>query len=263
MAICLAETLIATSPSFDPVDLQRRFADWRENGTNSVTGKCFDIGLTTGEAITRFELTGAALSGSTAPETSGNGGIMRLAPVPVRYAFSSQEAVKAGRLQSRTTHGSALCLACSDILVGLLVSLLTKDGGEGTDSIIARRLPELTAAAEVEFDVILPDWWARPSEPPVREDVSSSGFVVHTLDAALWAVVSQETPRDALLAAVNLADDADTVGAVTGQILGAGYGVAGLPDEWVERLAWRGRLLELADTLASLALELNLPATRS
>jgi len=82
-----------------------------------------------------------------------------------------------------------------------------------------------------------------------RSAIRSSGYVIHTLESALWCVSETTTFRDAVLLAVNLGDDADTVGAVTGQIAGAAYGVSLIPEEWYARLAWNKRLAEAADQL--------------
>ena len=82
-----------------------------------------------------------------------------------------------------------------------------------------------------------------------RAAVRASGYVIHTLEAALWAVGETDSFEDALILAVNLGEDADTVGAVTGQLAGALYGVGGIPERWLQPLAWSGRLTSLADAL--------------
>ena len=84
-----------------------------------------------------------------------------------------------------------------------------------------------------------------------RETIRSSGYVVHTLEAALWSVARTGDFRNAILLAANLADDADTVAAVTGQLAGALYGLSGIPGRWLERVAWKDRLLESAQRLVS------------
>lgn len=82
-----------------------------------------------------------------------------------------------------------------------------------------------------------------------RSDIRSSGYVIHTLESALWCVSETTTFRDAVSLAVNLGADADTVGAVTGQIAGAAYGFSAIPDEWLTRLAWNEHLVEIAQRL--------------
>lgn len=93
-------------------------------------------------------------------------------------------------------------------------------------------------------------WRGRP-----RHEIRSSGYVVHTLEAAIWSVARTGDFRNAVLLAANLADDADTVAAVTGQLAGALYGLSGIPDDWLARVACKDRLLGAAQRLlpASLA----------
>jgi ADP-ribosyl-[dinitrogen reductase] hydrolase len=83
----------------------------------------------------------------------------------------------------------------------------------------------------------------------MRAEISSSGYVVHTLEAAIWCVDQSETFEEAVLMAANLADDADTVAAVTGQVAGALWGASGLPAHWRERIAWGNRIEDLARRL--------------
>jgi len=82
-----------------------------------------------------------------------------------------------------------------------------------------------------------------------RNEVSASGFYKDTLEAAMWAVANTSSFEDAVIQAVNLGDDADTVGAVTGQLAGAAYGENSIPERWLRRLAWRNELREMADML--------------
>ena len=81
------------------------------------------------------------------------------------------------------------------------------------------------------------------------KEIRSSGYVVHTLEAAIWSVARPGDFRNAVLLAANLADDADTVAAVTGQLAGVLYGLGGIPERWLERLAWKDRLIGTAQRL--------------
>jgi len=106
MALCLAESLIETG-GFDPVDQLDRYLRWYRDGHLSSTGSCFDIGNTVRQALLRFEITREPYCGSTHPRSAGNGSIMRLAPVPLFYALSPEEAIEKAGESSRTTHGAA------------------------------------------------------------------------------------------------------------------------------------------------------------
>jgi ADP-ribosyl-[dinitrogen reductase] hydrolase len=250
MALCLAESILENG-GFAPADVLARFLEWRESGTNSVTGECFDIGMTTGAALTRYQRTGNIAAGSTNDFSAGNGSIMRLAPVPVWFAGDIGCAVDAARTQSRTTHGARLCLVVSDIMTSVLVTLLCAPAGQARQSLVPG-LRRATDAAMVEWELepdTLPSWWRGEVDLPQRGSIKSSGFVLHTFEAAMWATLTTNSFEDALILAVNLADDADTVGAVTGQIAGALYGYDQIPNRWLETLAWRAKLEDVGRAL--------------
>ena len=110
MALCLADSLIANDGGLDPVDLAHRVVRWHEQGENSVTGKCFDIGLTTPAALQEFRRTGKPV-GDRSASAAGNGGIMRLAPAAIVASADAGEAAKLARAQSEVTHAAEECLA--------------------------------------------------------------------------------------------------------------------------------------------------------
>ena len=93
-------------------------------------------------------------------------------------------------------------------------------------------------------DVAAASWRTRS-----RAEIRSSGYAIHTLEAALWAVDQTDSFEAAVVLAVNLGDDADTVGAVTGQLAGALYGFSGIPPRWLQPLAWRQKIIGTADSL--------------
>jgi ADP-ribosyl-[dinitrogen reductase] hydrolase len=208
MALALAESLLACG-TLEPTDLMRRFVEWWRKGTYSCTGTCFDIGITTRAALARFEKTADPFSGSAGENQAGNGSLMRLDPVAL-FAYPDQEhAVELARRQSRTTHAAPQALdAC-----GYFAKLLTEAIRGAHKAVLTPRSWPGHPAVEA---VAQGSWRAKP-----RGEISSSGYVVSTLEAALWCVGQTESFEDALILAVNLADDADTVGAVTGQLAGA------------------------------------------
>ena len=229
MAMCLAESLVEKG-GFDPLDQMQRYVRWWRKGHWSSTGKCFDIGNTTAQSLGRFERTGDPFAGPTDPESAGNGSLMRLAPVPLRFANDAALAVQLSGESSRTTHGAAEAVDACRYFGALIVGAL-----RGVDK------EELLAPLYERLGV---EWNTAPLSPRIaaiangsfknkREvEIESSGYVVHTLEAALWAFYITRDFRDGALAAVNLGHDADTTGAVYGQLAGAYYGVAGIPDDW-------------------------------
>ena len=234
MALCLAESLLERG-RLDVHDLMVRFLRWRDEGHNSVTGVCFDIGNATDGALRSFRKTGEPLSGSTDPRTAGNGSLMRLSPVVIRWWRERSKATAAARLQSRTTHGAPQAVEACALFVELLIEAIA---GAPKETVLRGR--GWTGDALIA-DVAAGSWRAKE-----RDAISSSGYVLHTLEAALWCVDRSESIEDALILAANLADDADTVAAVTGQLAGALWGMSGAPAGWLDKLAWRDRLEALA-----------------
>ena len=135
MALCLAESLLDRH-DLDPRDLMERFCRWHEHGENSVTETCSDIGMTTEEALDSFRATGEPLSGSTDPDTAGNGSLMRLSPVAIRWWSDPAKAVEAARLQSRTTHGAVQAVDACALFAELLVEAIA---GQPKESVLRSR----------------------------------------------------------------------------------------------------------------------------
>lgn len=237
MALCLAESILACD-AIDPEDLMRRFVAWWQEGRNSVRGGCFDIGITTSAALRRFQETGGPIAGSADPRTAGNGSLMRLAPAAIRWCGQPAKAGEAARLQSRTTHGAPQAVDACGFFAGLLVEAIA---GEPKESLLS---PRAFDGHEAVAEIAAGSWRGKR-----RDEISSSGYVVHTLEAALWAIDGARSFEDALIAAVNLGGDADTVGAVTGQLAGTLWGASRIPADWLEKLAWRERIERLALSL--------------
>ncbi|MES2894994.1 MAG: ADP-ribosylglycohydrolase family protein [Pseudomonadota bacterium] len=237
MALCLAENLLAAG-EVAPRDLMGRFIGWWRRGRNSVTGSCFDIGNTTRAALERFERTDNPLAGDTSAPAAGNGSLMRLAPVALFYCDDRAAAGRAARLQSRTTHATPECLDACEAFALLLVDALQ---GAEKDSVLA---DQITGFSGQVGEIMAGRWRGKP-----RDGISSSGYVAHTLEAALWAVSQASSFEEAIVLAINLGDDADTVGAVTGQLAGALWGASAIPPRWLEQLAWRDRLEATARAL--------------
>jgi len=238
MALCLADSLLANGGALDPVDLALRFVRWWKEGENSVTGSCFDIGGATRAALAFFEDTGVP-RGSAHERSAGNGGIMRLAPVAVAARGEAEKASALARAQSEVTHAAPECLDAAEALAQILAAGVA---GEGLGALDAGARASLTAG---RVKAIAEGAFRGKSRAQIR----SSGYVVDTLEAALWAVSESKTFAEAVLKAVNLGDDADTVGAVAGQVAGAVWGLSGIPERWRRRLAWSDRLIETADAL--------------
>jgi ADP-ribosyl-[dinitrogen reductase] hydrolase len=226
LALCLADSLIACG-GLDQRDLMERFVRWWRDGENSPTGYCVDIGITTREALQRFLRTGNPIAGSIGPKTAGNGSIMRLAPVILRWHEQPDQAIAAARRQSVTTHRHPAAVEGCALLAEILVDAIAS--GDKLTTLRPRQSSEPAIATVAQGS-----WRAKD-----RGAISSTGYVAHMLEAALWCVDQADDYAEAVLLAANLADDADTVAAVTGQIAGALWGRRSIPAHWLDRLAWR------------------------
>lgn len=233
MALCLAESILK-SGGFDPKDQMERYLRWRDEGYLSVTGECFDIGMATDAALTHFFELGEPYAGSTDPRRAGNGSLMRLAPVPMRWRRDLAETIEFAALSSRTTHAAAEAIdACRfyAVLIASALNGMPKDKLLDPDAAHMALFEEAPLAPAVA-NIAKGSYYHR--KPP---QIRGSGYVVHTLEAALWALATTNDFRTGLLQVVNLGEDADTTGAVYGQLAGAIYGVEAIPEEWREQLA--------------------------
>ncbi|MHC4548617.1 MAG: ADP-ribosylglycohydrolase family protein [Planctomycetota bacterium] len=241
MALCLAESLLECQ-GFDPRDQMERYCRWWQEGHLSSTGECFDIGMTIRAALERFRQTGEPFSGATDPRTAGNGSLMRLAPVILYYAPDRQAALHYAAESSRTTHGCEEAVDACRLFAAMLIQALAGASKQAVlfESVAPDDPPLAPALAKIAQG-------AYRDKP--EAEIRGTGYVVQSLEAALWCFHTTDSFRDAILAAANLGDDADTTAAICGQIAGAHYGVAALPPKWREQLALRPRIEEMVDGL--------------
>lgn len=195
----------------------------------SSIGKCFDIGNTIRVALKTYKKTGNPYSGSTDPKSAGNGSLMRIAPVPLFYR-DIPKAIMAAEESSKTTHGAEEAIDACRYFVYLLSVALNEKSKENIltnisllpdNKSMTNKIKELAAGSYKEKRI---------------EEIKGSGYVVESLEAALWAFYYSKSFKDGMLIAVNLGDDADTTGAIYGQLAGAYYGKNEIPNEWIEGL---------------------------
>lgn len=237
MALAFADSLVEY-PSLDEADLMRRFVEWHEQGTYSCTGSCFDIGITTQQALSRWKKSGNPIAGSTDPQTAGNGSLMRLSPVAVRHWRNRSLMRDAAARQSRTTHGAAeavdACVAFAEMLADAIE-------GAKRSEVLRSRIEPYTGSIQA---IVAGSWRGKR-----RSDIRSTGYVAHSLEASIWSVGRTGSFSEAVLLAANLGEDADTTAAITGQLAGAINGASGIPDSWQSKVAWGPRIRTMADAL--------------
>ena len=233
MALCLAESLVETG-RFDAGDQLRRYVAWWRTGRLSSRDACFDIGTTVQQALERFDLTGSTIAESTDPSRAGYGSLMRLAPVPLFYAAHRAEAIARAGESSMTTHASPDARDACRLMAALIVGALQgRDKEELLRSTFFESFVESVIPLSPRIAEVAAGSFARKQPPAIR----GTGYVVESLEAALWAFAHSTSFRGGALLAVNLGDDADTTGAVFGQLAGTYYGVSAIPAEWRARLA--------------------------
>jgi ADP-ribosylglycohydrolase len=254
MALCLAESLIE-KVGFDPIDQLERYVRWYRTGYLSSNGRCFDIGITTSDALHRFERTHEPYPGPDAPHTAGSGSLMRLAPVPMLFARHPTLALEKCADSSRTTHAAQQAVdACRYYGAVLLGALL----GQPKEVLLSPPLTWefLDAGAMETLRGLDPgiaevaDGSFKNKQPPY---IQGSGYVVRGMEAALWAFHFSTSFREGALLSANLGDDADTTTAIYGQLAGAYYGEEGIPVEWRLKLALADGITSFADKLFALA----------
>lgn len=238
MALCIARSLVDRG-RFDPDDVARRFVGWYESGP-------FDVGMMTAEALsaiqrgTPWDEAGKQVW-ERKPEGSnaGNGSVMRCAPHAVAFADDRDALCRVSRDSSRITHADPRCTAGCALLNDVLRTLLC--GGEnplGRSLDAVDDLPaELREALEVVPDVI------------TDADLENTGYVVYTLQAGLYWGLTAPSAEEAIVSAVNMGGDTDTLGAVAGAVAGARFGATALPEQWVETLGVADELTGLATAL--------------
>lgn len=239
MALCLATSLIEQG-EFDVRDQMERYCRWADAGYLSSTGYCFDIGNTVASALRRYRCEGNPYAGSTDPNTAGNGCIMRLAPVAM-FFFPDFDTVERFAVDSsRTTHGAEECIDACRLFGKVIFRALL---GRSKEDVLLGDAGAFFSSERISAI-------ARGSyRAKLEEAIRGSGYVVESLEAALWSFARTDSFEAAILLAANLGDDADTTAAVCGQVAGAYYGERGIPPRWLERLALRAEITRLADAL--------------
>ncbi|MDP3819736.1 MAG: ADP-ribosylglycohydrolase family protein [Methylotenera sp.] len=241
MALCLATSLIECR-GFDAKDQMQRYLRWRDTGYLSSTGRCFDVGNATSLALSDFKQTGNPFSENPDPKKAGNGCLMRLAPVPLFFYPNRELTIEMSGESSRTTHAALECIEASQLFGAMLFMALDGANKEqilqnhGLDNVSSEKLQ--LVADGTYFN-------------KVEDQIKGSGYVVESLEAALWCFQQTDTFEAAILKATNLGDDADTTAAICGQVAGAYYGESAIPQHWLNQLHMKNQIGELAEKLCN------------
>lgn len=224
MTLCLVDSL-NSGLSYD--DIAAKFLDWADVGYMTPYGGMFDIGRTTLAAIRRFAGGTSPLEcGGSSEYDNGNGSLMRILPLAFyTFGMKKQERFEIVHNISRLTHSHERTLIACGIYVQLACELLK---GYSKEKAYHRMIDECKIVYKDEYELV---HFQRVMGGEIQKlneaEISSSGYVVDTLEAALWCLLTTDNFSDCILKAVNLGDDTDTVGAVAGGLAGIVYGYHG------------------------------------
>ncbi|MFJ7471235.1 ADP-ribosylglycohydrolase family protein [Peribacillus frigoritolerans] len=253
LTLCLIENLIEKG---DSAELMQKFVQYMESGYWTPHHEMFDIGRTTSEAIIKFRNgTPAPECGGDAMFDNGNGALMRIAPVAfiLFNSFNFIEKTQTIKKYTEVTHAHPRSVVGSIIYVEFLLRLYYNNSPE-----VSKR--EIKELFDENFDkdhiyqkelqaysrIFEEDFFSLP-----QEEILSDGYVVHTLEAAIWCLGNSGSFSEAVLKAVNLGDDTDTVGAITGTMAGMYYKMDDIPKEWLEKIARKEDIGDLIEKFHS------------
>lgn len=241
LTFCLAESLC---DGFDTNDIGMKFIEFVEDSYWTPYGNVFDIGNITLAAINKIkEGTLAEMAGGTDIMSNGNGALMRILPLAFFLENYDEDKFDVIHRVATITHGHIISkIACSiyiEMAMNLLKGLNLKESYHKMQKSINEYYEKIDKDALKVFHKILVQNIASLKE----KDIKSDSYVVNTLEAALWSFLNSRNYSQAVLTAVNLGDDTDTVGGIVGSLAGIFYGIDNIPKEWVELIP-RGEDIE-------------------
>jgi ADP-ribosyl-[dinitrogen reductase] hydrolase len=246
MALAIADSIVEKG-SFNPADIQQKFWDWKTKGEYCTRLEIFDIGHTTLQAIDYYHDTGMVYAGCTSEFSSGNGGIMRLAPIAIRYQYDTPFNLrKFARLSSSLTHASFECLACAELLANCIFRALQPESTKEYVLSPTKPLEEFDAQTFPYVGYLYNGKLDSFNTP-------SNGYVTTTLGFALYCFANTNSFAECVAMAASAGGDSDTNAAVAGQIAGAFYGLDEIPKQLVDKLYWKYHIIAFGEALHNLA----------
>lgn len=239
MALAIAESINALG-RVDPGDIARRFVAWLHTQPKDI-GNITRTALRYHEQGVAWDEVGPRVCREMAGRCAGNGSVMRCAPVALFHAHRPDALVRDSMVTSVLTHADELAV-WSTVAINLLIVELLAGRREGA---IER------VAGAIEPPLVCETLLAAPRQ--ARREVRSGGYVLETLGAAIWALQNHAGFEEVVVAAINLGDDADTVGAVAGALAGAREGLGAVPERWLRQLRDADHLIDLGSALYRLA----------
>ncbi|MBQ7453585.1 MAG: ADP-ribosylglycohydrolase family protein [Selenomonadaceae bacterium] len=245
---------IARLKKIDYADIMKNFLRWYERGDFTATGTRFDIGNTTRSAIVRYsrKLLPPTKCGAIEENSNGNGSLMRILPATT-YLFFTRGKIAANELHiihefSALTHGHNISKISCGIYSLIAAQLFS---GKNISDAFALGINDAKKFYGMDepfanFSRLCDKNFAALPE----EKISASGYVLDTLEAALWCLLNTTDYKSLALKVVNLGEDTDTAAAVAGGLAGIVYGVEGIPSDWLDTLKRRDYLEKICDDFA-------------
>lgn len=245
MTIATVES-ISNLNDIDYDDIMRNFIRWYKGNEFTATDKCFDIGITCSSALSRFNGGNALECGLNDIRSNGNGSLMRMLPIAFYCYYkkmSNNDVYDIVKNISSLTHAHEISIMGCYIYTIYVMLLLNGYNKVKSYKLVKEMDYSMFSNETVEiYDRIL----KKDIFKLKVKDIKSSGYVVDTLEAALWTILNTKTFSSSILTAVNLGDDTDTIGAITGSIAGIIYDSNSIPKTWINNLKKREYLIELS-----------------
>jgi ADP-ribosylglycohydrolase len=252
LTLCLANEL---TKGYDLEKIGQSFVKWNKYGHWTAHGRLFDIGGTTRHSLARLmKGESARFSGNIFEEDNGNGSLMRI--LPLAFYLENENDIQKLYLTvkevSAITHGHLRSVFACFIYVIFAIQLLK--GKNKREAYTDTQKTALEYAIDQGFNpkeielfnrVLINDVSTYP-----EDEIKSGGYVLHSLEASLWCFLNSESYSEAVLKAVNLGEDTDTTGAITGGIAGIYYGYENIPEEWISELVRKDDIEALCEKLA-------------
>ncbi len=256
MSLCLVDSL---TQGLNYYDIMKKFLDWYTEGEYTPHGEAFDIGAATKKAILRFSEGIHPLSCGGAQEMdNGNGSLMRILPILFYLRTHYGDALKKNdevytiiHNVSRLTHAHPRTLIACGIYLNIAALIAQKlDMKEAVHTGVQHAFDYYSQRQEYEPEL---HHFARLNDIKFKDipetEIHSTGYVVHTLEASIWSLLNSSNYKDAVLKAVNLGHDTDTIATVAGGLAGLHYGADNIPKEWLDSIVRKDYIVELCHQL--------------
>jgi len=250
LTLCLLESL---SDGYDLDDQAEKFVDWLYNAYWTARNETFDVGNTTRDSISNLRDGVEPIeAGAGGERDNGNGSLMRILPLAFYLLDKDpKERLKLTEEVSSLTHSHPRSILGCYIYLDFALRLIAGKKIKNAYLETKEHIKDFLDSAPYKLEL---DYYSRIIEQDISKfeeaDIRSSGYVVHSLEAVFWVLLNTDSYREAVLKAVNLGEDTDTIAAITGGLAAINYGFESIPEDWIEELARQEDILTVIDKFA-------------